>query len=202
MTFLTSGMTSTESVEWGTPRAHHFDPLHEIYDFTLDPAASHANALLPRYCTIEGTFERTTDELAGRRQLDERDGLNRSWAGERVFINPPWGEGEDPCPVPHSRCTKQRCERRGHHITERIHGLPDFLLKMRNEFVRNRTLIVAYLPARPDTAWFHDYVLPWARVRWLRGRVAYIDPTAEERIAKGLQPRTGPPVGTLVATYR
>lgn len=198
MTFLTSGTTSTASVEWGTPRTL-FLPLHELYDFTLDGAASHANALLPRYCTIEGTFERTDDHLAGRIQISDLDGLGFSWAGERVFLNAPWGEGEDPCPQ--TGCTKDRCESRG-HITERIHGLPDFMRKVRDEFLRNRTLIVCPLPARPDTAWFHDYVLPWARIRWLRGRVAYDDPMTEERIAKGLSPRTGPPVGTMIATYR
>ncbi len=196
MAFLTSGTTSSESVEWGTP-PREFAPLDAIYDFTLDPAASHANALTTRYCTIEGTFARGPD---GPMTISSFDGLTQSWAGERVFINPPWGEGEDPCPP--TGCAKIRCARRGHHITERIHGLPDFLPKMRNEFLRNRTLIVAYLPARPDTAWFHDYVQPWARIRWLRGRVAYVDPMSEERIAAGLKPRTGPPVGTMIATYR
>ena len=198
MAFLTSGMTSTESVEWGTPRTL-FAPLHELYDFTLDGAASHANALLPRYCTIDGTFEKVSGKAFEQVKIDDRDGLNFPWEGERVFVNPPWGEGEDPCPP--TGCTKKRCERRG-HITERIHGLPDFMRKVRNEFLRNRTLIVCPLPARPDTGWFHDYVLPWARVRWLRGRIAYDDPMSEERIAKGLKPRTGPPVGTMIATYR
>ena len=197
MTFLTEGTTSTESVEWGTPRTL-FTPLHELYDFTLDGAASHANALLPRYCTITGTFDQTRPE--GDRRVSDLDGLNQSWEGERVFLNAPWGEGEDPCP--RTGCTKKRCVRRGHHVSERIHGLPDFMAKVRDEFLRNRTLIVCPLPARPDTGWFHDYVLPWARVRWLRGRIAYDDPMAEERATRGLSPRTGPPVGTMIATYR
>ncbi|KKL14481.1 hypothetical protein LCGC14_2515230 [marine sediment metagenome] len=45
MAFLTDGTTSSESVEWGTPR-REFDPLNALSDFTLDPAASHANALV------------------------------------------------------------------------------------------------------------------------------------------------------------
>lgn len=47
-----------------------FEPLHERFGFTLDVAASPQNAKLPRYFTIED------------------DGLERSWAGERVWCNP------------------------------------------------------------------------------------------------------------------
>jgi len=53
---------------WTTPRTL-FDELHARYQFTLDGAASHGNALLPRYATAAEPVE---------------------WAGERVFCNPPW----------------------------------------------------------------------------------------------------------------
>ena len=36
-----------------------------------------------------------------------------------------------------------------------------------------RAQIVALVPARTDTAWFHDYVKPYARVEFLRGRVKF-----------------------------
>jgi phage N-6-adenine-methyltransferase len=49
-----------------------FDPLHAEHAFTLDAAASDENALLPRYFTRE------------------HDGLAQSWAGERVWCNPPF----------------------------------------------------------------------------------------------------------------
>ena len=29
------------------------------------------------------------------------------------------------------------------------------------------------VPARTDTAWWHDYVVPFAEVRFLRGRVKF-----------------------------
>lgn len=45
------------SREWGTPDTE-IAPLHALYDFTLDGAASHDNAVVPRYCTLDGTFER------------------------------------------------------------------------------------------------------------------------------------------------
>ena len=34
---------------------------------------------------------------------------------------------------------------------------------------------VALLPSRTDTAWFHDYVLPHARLEFLRGRLHFDD---------------------------
>jgi hypothetical protein len=49
-----------------------FDPLHERFRFTIDVAASPHNAKLPRYYSMED------------------DGLAQSWAGERVWCNPPY----------------------------------------------------------------------------------------------------------------
>lgn len=49
-----------------------FDPLHERFGFTVDVAALPHNAKLPRYFT------------------PEQDGLEQSWAGERVWCNPPY----------------------------------------------------------------------------------------------------------------
>lgn len=49
-----------------------FAPLHERFRFTIDAAASATNAKLERYWTIED------------------DALAHSWAGERVWCNPPY----------------------------------------------------------------------------------------------------------------
>jgi phage N-6-adenine-methyltransferase len=54
----------------------HFDPLHARFGFTIDVAASTANAKLPRFYTA-------TD-----------DGLSQSWANERVWCNPPYSNIE------------------------------------------------------------------------------------------------------------
>ncbi len=51
-------------------------PLHDEYGFTVDAAASHENALLPRYWTRE------------------TDGLVQSWRAERVWCNPPYSHIE------------------------------------------------------------------------------------------------------------
>lgn len=49
-----------------------FDPLHARFGFTLDVAALPHNAKLERYFT------------------PAEDGLAQSWAGERVWCNPPY----------------------------------------------------------------------------------------------------------------
>ena len=58
--------------DWRTP-PELFAALHREFGFTVDAAASDANALLPRYWTAE------------------TDGLAQSWAGEVVWCNPPYG---------------------------------------------------------------------------------------------------------------
>jgi phage N-6-adenine-methyltransferase len=49
-----------------------FDPLNERFRFSIDAAASEANARLPRFWTRSD------------------DALSQSWAGERVWCNPPY----------------------------------------------------------------------------------------------------------------
>ena len=53
-----------------------FNPLNEIFDFTLDVAATAENAKCSKFYT------------------KETDGLSQSWAGERVFCNPPYSRGQ------------------------------------------------------------------------------------------------------------
>lgn len=58
--------------EWATP-PEVFEPLHAEFNFTLDVCATFKNAKLPRYF------------------VEAENGLAQSWAGERVFMNPPYG---------------------------------------------------------------------------------------------------------------
>lgn len=38
--------------------------------------------------------------------------------------------------------------------------------------------VVCLLPARTDTAWFHDYILGRAEIRFLRGRLRFVGATS------------------------
>lgn len=59
--------------EWGTPQ-WLFDKVNEQFTFTIDAAARHHNAKLPRYWTKED------------------NGLSLPWAGQRVWCNPPYND--------------------------------------------------------------------------------------------------------------
>lgn len=64
--------TSSKTPEWATPQAL-FDELNREFNFTLDPCATKENAKCAKFYTKED------------------DGLSKSWDGERVFCNPPYG---------------------------------------------------------------------------------------------------------------
>lgn len=72
MSGFTTGMRSSASDEWTTPR-WLFDELDAEFHFTLDAASTHENALCERHYTLED------------------DALSHSWDGEVVWLNPPYG---------------------------------------------------------------------------------------------------------------
>ncbi|MGI0068847.1 MAG: DNA N-6-adenine-methyltransferase [Nitrosopumilaceae archaeon] len=63
---------SSKTSEWATPQLV-YDALHAEFVFTLDAAATTANAKCAHFYT----------------RFD--DGLSKDWIGERVFCNPPYG---------------------------------------------------------------------------------------------------------------
>lgn len=67
------GLITSESKIWETPNSF-FNKLNEIFEFTLDVAASDSNHKVARYFT------------------QETNGLAQSWQGERCFMNPPYGD--------------------------------------------------------------------------------------------------------------
>lgn len=66
-------MQSSQTTEWETPQ-DLFNKLDQEFGFTLDVAASPANAK----CTVFFTRE--------------QNGLAQSWAGETCWCNPPYGQ--------------------------------------------------------------------------------------------------------------
>lgn len=90
-----------------------FNPLNETHRFTIDAAASADNAKCPRF------FDR------------KRDGLAQSWAGERVWCNPPYS------------------------------SIEPWVVKAWNEMRRGCELVVMLLPAnRTEQGWWQTYVEP------------------------------------------
>lgn len=76
------------------------------------------------------------------------DGLKADWGGSRVFCNPPYG--------------RQIC---------------DWVRKGYEESQKPGTVVVMLIPARTDTAYFHDYIFGGKadEVRFLRGRLTFTD---------------------------
>jgi len=117
---------SSKSNEWGTPR-ELFERLAEMFGpFTLDPCATPINAKCEKFYTLAD------------------DGLVQSWAGERVFMNPPYG---------------------------RVIG--QWIEKAYRESM-NGAMVVCLIPARTDTRYWHDYVMRAHEIILLRGRVRFV----------------------------
>lgn len=77
-----------------------FKRLDARFAFTLDAAASHQNRKVPLYYTRDGLFQRQAcePELADIPDLsdpagpDTPNGLRGTWAGQRVWCNPPYSD--------------------------------------------------------------------------------------------------------------
>ena len=74
------------------------------------------------------------------------DGLLQDWKGHIVFCNPPYGR-----------------------------QIGKWVKKAHDEAQDHDTTVVMLLPARTDTAWFHDYILGQAEIRFVRGRLRFGD---------------------------
>jgi site-specific DNA-methyltransferase (adenine-specific) len=113
---------------WETPQ-DFYDSLNREFSFTLDPCATDQNHKCEKYYTRE------------------QDGLKQSWAGERVFVNPPYGR----------------------MVSRWVRKCFDEV------YTGDCRLAVMLLAARTDTTWFHDYIYHKAEVRFIRGRLKFGD---------------------------
>jgi site-specific DNA-methyltransferase (adenine-specific) len=73
----------------------------------------------------------------------KEDGLVKSWEGHTVFCNPPYSE------------------------------VKKWVKKAYEESLKPNTCVVLLVPSRTDTQWFHDYVLKYAEIRFVRGRLRF-----------------------------
>jgi phage N-6-adenine-methyltransferase len=101
---------------------------------------------------------------ASRYFTPDEDGLSRPWFG-RVWLNPPYSK-------PRPWCEKAR--------EETTNG--------------NAEIVVMLLPASVDTRWFHEAVLPYAELRFIRGRVRFVGWEGT--------PIPSPKAPSIVAIYR
>jgi hypothetical protein len=148
-----------------------FNPLHERFKFTIDVAASADNAKLPRYFTAEV------------------NGLEQSWAGERVWCNPPYSD------------------------------IRPWVEKAWREYEPGQAeLIVMLVPAnRTEQPWWQEEIEPWRDspvssasrhdpklkrrlfgldVEFLAGRVRFLAPGTAE-----IKPNARPPFGCCLLIW-
>jgi len=117
-------MSSSEDMTWATPQ-EWFDYLNLEFKFTLDPCCVAATAKCDMFYT------------------PEIDGLKQSWAGQRVFMNPPYGE-----------------------------AIYHWMKKAYEECLHGKALVVCFVPARVDTQWWHDFAAK-GEIRFPIGRVKF-----------------------------
>lgn len=77
----------------------------------------------------------------------EDDGLSSSWRGHTCFMNPPFGR-----------------------------AIRDWIEKAYTEHIKYGITVVAVIPARTDTTYWHDFIEGKAEVRFIKGRLKYETP--------------------------
>jgi phage N-6-adenine-methyltransferase len=128
---MSAVMFSSDTAEWATPQTI-VDALAGMYGaFTLDACATPDNAKAARYYT------------------KETDGLSRSWAGETVWMNPPYGR-----------------------------EIGRWVAKAYTESQVAGAQVVCLIPARTDTRYWHDYVMRAREILFIRGRIRFGDAPA------------------------
>lgn len=121
----TEVMFSSEKQDWETPK-DFYEKLDKEFGFTLDPAATKENHKCKKYFT------------------QEENGLVKSWKGETVFCNPPYGR-----------------------------SMGAWIEKGYLESRDKDTVVVMLLPVRTDTRWFHSWVYGKAEIRFIKGRLRF-----------------------------
>ena len=148
-------MASSKSDEWETPQ-DLFDKLNAEFHFTLDPCCREYNHKCDKYFT------------------QEDDGLHKSWLGEVVFCNPPYGK-----------------------------SIGKWVEKCYNEYKENGTTIVMLIPSRTDTSWFHKYIWHEAtEIRFVEGRLRFINRTFPSWREDGNFKVSPAPFPSMIVIYR
>ena len=85
----------------------------------------------------------------------EDNGLTKGWGGNVAFVNPPYGR-----------------------------EIGKWVKKCHDES-NGGTLCVMLIPSRTDTKWFHEYILGKAEIRFLKGRLKFINKLLPSYVENG-----------------
>lgn len=137
-------LLESSSTEWTTPK-DLMETLFANWNFTLDPCATHKNHVCDKYYTME------------------TDGMAQSWAGEMVFVNPPYSyKNINPRP-------------------ENAYDQKYWVQKAFEECARDKnTGVVMLIPARTETAMFHDFLWGQSDLFFFRSRLKFGHPTKDD----------------------
>ncbi len=145
------------SVLFGSARADWrtppalFDALHREFRFSLDVCATKANKLCDRWIGPDHH-----EELL-------RDAATCTWGeGEACFMNPPYSrdDGIDIYPF----IERAHCEARNYPAA-----------------TGKGNTVVALVPARTDTRWWHDFIMSADEIRLIPRRVKFLLPDGTTR---------------------
>ena len=100
------------------------------------------------------------------------DGLKQDWGGQTVFVNPPYGR-----------------------------QIGKWIEKCYWESKKQNTIVVVLMPARTDTRYFHDYILPYAEIRFIKGRLTFWDLDGEKYINGRFNEMTPAPFPSMLAIF-
>jgi phage N-6-adenine-methyltransferase len=169
------GLYSSEDSDWRTP-SPLFWKLHREFQFNLDLAADAVNHLLPLYLGPGSTV--LEDALTPR-----------DWAW------PPAGKHEAPGPtyVGPPAHTQPRSNTRGFlnpPYSRRRKLSIDPWLERCARTKDGGGLVVAIVPARTDTDWWHEHVMRATEIRLVRGRI-HFDPSPTWREANPTKRSSG-----------
>lgn len=79
----------------------------------------------------------------------KEDGLQQDWKGHNVFVNPPFGREQ-----------------------------AAWIKKCYEESLKPNTLVVMLISARTDTRAFHQYIYLNAELRFIKGRLKFVNPNS------------------------
>ena len=104
------------------------------------------------YASLDKEFNFTLDPCCTKESAKckkfytkDDDGLSQDWSKNIVFMNPPYGR-----------------------------EIKDWVEKAYKESLKEKTVVVALIPARTDTSYWHSYIFGKAKdLRFLKGRVKF-----------------------------